>query len=73
MTTKWVCVNNHCNRYREKIFLTLDKVYDGEYNQIRDVIFVTDDTGKQYGFHPSRFRLLSDIREEQIKSVLDDE
>ena len=72
MTTKWVCINNHC-RYSQKIFLTLDKVYDGEYNQIRELIFVTDDTGKQHGFLTFRFRLLSDIREEQIKSVLDDE
>jgi Mg/Co/Ni transporter MgtE len=71
MITKWVCVNNSSNRGQE-ISLTLDKVYEGEYTQLRDLVFVTDDTGKLYGFITSRFRLLSDIREEQIKSILDE-
>jgi hypothetical protein len=72
MTTKWVCLNNndidgiHC-------YLTLNKVYDGEYNQIRNLIFVRDDSGNLYGFYPERFRKLSDIREEQIKSIFDED
>ena len=65
---KWLCINNY-----SAYDLTLNKVYDGEYNQLRDLIFVVDNSGRRYGYHPPRFKNLSDIREEQIKSIFDDE
>ena len=71
--SKWLCIDDgKKNRYLPSS-LKEGEIYEGEYNQIRDLIYIKLEDGSLYGYSPYRFRSLADIREEQIKSILDDE
>ncbi len=76
--SKWVCINADVN-YNNNMFnkswqdlLVEGEIYEGEYNQLRDLVYISKN-GIQYGYIRSRFKPLAEIREEQIKSIFDDE
>jgi len=67
---KVICIDDSLPRY-----ITLNKIYDAEITVVEDVYYyrLIDDISDKTNYYViNRFKLLSDWREEQIKTVLDD-
>jgi hypothetical protein len=66
---KVICIDDSLPSY-----ITLNKIYDAEITVVEDVYYyrLIDDIGDKTNYYTNRFKLLSDWREEQIKTVLDD-
>jgi hypothetical protein len=75
--SKWVCINDKNIKSmiggNNSFIIKEGEIYEGEYNQIRDLIYIKLEDGSLYGYNSHRFRPLAEIREEQIKSVFGDE
>jgi hypothetical protein len=69
--SKWLCIDAS-NMDVRVCLIVAGEIYEGEYNQLRDLVYISKD-GIQYGYMRSRFKPLAEIREEQIKSIFDDE
>ena len=66
---KVICIDDSLPRY-----ITLNKIYDAEITVVEDVYYyrLIDDIGDKINYYTNRFKLLSEWREEQIKTILDD-
>lgn len=63
--SKWVCV------FMPVYGLTLNKVYDAIW-YTDTTIRIINDKGTEFNYSIFRFKSLANVREEQIKIVLDD-
>ena len=64
-----VCIDDISMYTEDKLnYLTMGKVYI--INDNTQTPSITDDNGELYYFRPSRFKLLSEIREEKINELL---
>ena len=62
--TKLVCIT-------ERLSLTKDKIYESDrFDGV--CYYLADDRNIETWYHKNNFILLSELREQQIKSVLDD-
>ena len=68
---KVVCINNQYDRYNYKSYLTIGKIYDGNYDRDYLIIWIWEDDKKQVFDYPiDLFETLSDYRNSKINRIL---
>lgn len=72
---KVVCIQNRCDVKGKNIVtfnLTINKIYDADKNEFGIFYTIRNDVGNLLDYHSEMFIPLSEWREQQIKTILDE-